>query len=305
MDEHEIKVREEKIKNLIIRNRHYLVYILLLVVFFVSLWIRTRNLSGLRDITTGGWTLGPDLDPFLFLRWAKYIVTHGSLMDVDYMRYVPLGFYTKYELIFLPYLIAWFHKIAVIFGSTSVEQSAALFPAIIFSFGLFCYFLLTRKMFSERMGKFWAGSIAVIATFFMAVIPVYLPRTIAGIPEKEAGSFLFMFLAFYLFLAALLENKSTKKQFLLAVFSGASTALTALIWGGVVYIYVILSLTILIAFFLLKMDKNKIIVSSLWLFFTLFIAHIFSLRYTFSEFFNSTVILIPLGILLLFIVNYI
>ena len=75
---------------------------------------------GLWDITRDNWTLGPDLDPFLFLRWAKYIVQHGSLMAIDYMRYVPSGFDTRGEMVFLPYSIAWFHKLASFFGSTSV-----------------------------------------------------------------------------------------------------------------------------------------------------------------------------------------
>ena len=48
-------------------------YPILAWIVLMSIRIRTRNLPLLRDITTGTWTLGPDLDPFLFLRWAKYI----------------------------------------------------------------------------------------------------------------------------------------------------------------------------------------------------------------------------------------
>ena len=44
---------------------------------------------GLWDITRDHWTLGPDLDPFLFLRWTKDIVAHGVLSSIDMMRYVP------------------------------------------------------------------------------------------------------------------------------------------------------------------------------------------------------------------------
>jgi asparagine N-glycosylation enzyme membrane subunit Stt3 len=36
----------------------------------------------------------------------------------------------------------------------------------------------------------------------MIIIPAFLSRTVAGIPEKESVAFFFMFLSFYLFLKA-------------------------------------------------------------------------------------------------------
>jgi len=105
------KRKEEIIKTIKLRYS-WLSYIILAAIIFIAVKIRKSNLSGLRDVTTGGWTLGPDLDPFLFLRWAKEIITNGSLMAFDTLRYVPLGFKTDGELILLPYLIAWFHKLA-------------------------------------------------------------------------------------------------------------------------------------------------------------------------------------------------
>ena len=51
---------------------------------------------GLWDITTNTWTLGPDLDPFLFLKNAKTMLEQGSLPKIDYMRNVPVGFDNSY-----------------------------------------------------------------------------------------------------------------------------------------------------------------------------------------------------------------
>src|SRR3989344_3095434 len=45
---------------------------------------------GLWDITTNSYTLGPDLDPWLFLRVAKTIQEQGSVPAIDTMRNVPL-----------------------------------------------------------------------------------------------------------------------------------------------------------------------------------------------------------------------
>src|SRR3989344_2517115 len=60
--------------------------------------------------TKNDWTLGPDLDPFLFLRWAEYIAEHGKLFILDNLRYVPLGYNTAGEAKLLSYLIVWFFK---------------------------------------------------------------------------------------------------------------------------------------------------------------------------------------------------
>ncbi len=192
--------RKERLAALLRIKRHWIAYFGLAIIAYMAFWLRTLNLAGLRNIATGEWTLGPDLDPFLFLRWAKHIITQGALMSIDTFRYVPLGFDTRGELILLPYMIAWFHKIAVFFGSTSIEQSAVLFPAYAFALTIIAFFLLTRRIFIDNLGTTKANSIALIASFFLAVIPALLPRTIAGIPEKESAGFLFIFLALYFFL---------------------------------------------------------------------------------------------------------
>ena len=74
-----IKERTEKVLHFLKSKISWIIYIILALVIFLAVKIRTSNLSKLRDISTGAWTLGPDLDPFLFVRWAKYIVANGSL----------------------------------------------------------------------------------------------------------------------------------------------------------------------------------------------------------------------------------
>src|SRR3989344_8674118 len=135
-EENNIEIIEERKRKVaeFIRKKTLPVYLALLaVIVWIASNIRTRNLYGLKDITTGRWTLGPDLDPFLFLRWAKYIIQNGSLMAIDYMRYVPLGYNTRGELILHPYMMAWFHKLATVFGSESMTQSAVLYPVFFFA----------------------------------------------------------------------------------------------------------------------------------------------------------------------------
>src|SRR3989338_2180260 len=103
-----IELRLEKIKDFFKKSPNLVYYLILAFITWLALLIRTRNFSGLKDITTNDWTLGPDLDPFLFLRWAEYIAEHGKLFIIDNMRYVPLGYNTAGEAKLLSYLIAWF-----------------------------------------------------------------------------------------------------------------------------------------------------------------------------------------------------
>ena len=76
---------------------------------------------GLWDITTNDWTLGPDLDPWLFTRYAKTIIEQGSLPRMDMMRNVPLGFDTSIELQMVSYMIVLTHKVVNFFGKYSVN----------------------------------------------------------------------------------------------------------------------------------------------------------------------------------------
>src|SRR3989344_6564874 len=114
--------------------RQYSLHPLVAWIVWMAVYIRTRNLPGLKDITTGTWTLGPDLDPFLFLRWAKYIVAHGSIMSLDVMRYVPFGYNTSGELLVTPYFIAWFYKLGSVFGFVeSITHAAVIYPVFMFA----------------------------------------------------------------------------------------------------------------------------------------------------------------------------
>ncbi len=278
-----IKERKEKLKKLFLK-KSFLFYIVLALLVYVAWDIRTSNVPGLIDITTGQPTLGPDLDPFLFLRWAKYIVEHGRLMELDSMRYVPLGYDTSGETILLPYLIAYFHKVLNFFKPVSVDYSAVLFPVFMFVLTAIAFALMTRKIFEENEYK---NVIALISTGFLIFSPSLLSRTIAGIPEKESAGFFFMFLSFY-FLISALNSKNFKRKLILSSLAGITTALMGLVWGGWVYILTTVSVMFFIAFILGKIDKNEFYVLLLWLFFSVVVTQFFSQRYSIKGLLFST-----------------
>lgn len=294
--------RKDKLIKYFKKNYNLVSYVILAIFVWLAVKIRTSNLAGLKDITTGGWTLGPDLDPFLFLRWAQEIVANGHLAAVDYMRYVPLGFKTSEELVLHPYMIVWFHKIAVLFGSDSVTLSAILYPAFMFGLAMITFFLMTRKIFVKSLGEMQANIIALVGVFFLSVIPALLPRTIAGIPEKEAGALPFLFLAFYFFLAAW-EAKKDFSRYVLAVLAGLSTGVMALVWGGSVYIYTSIAFMAFLSFVFGQTDKKKTITLGLWIFVAYFMVFGLSQRFTLGAVLGSIFLAAPLGVLGLLIID--
>lgn len=298
-----LKERTGKVVDFIKKRYSWISYVILAFIVYIGIYIRTLNLSGLRDITTGGWTLGPDLDPFLFLRWAEYIVQHGSLMMTDVMRYFPIGYDVRIELILHPYLIAWFHKVAVMFGSTSVTQSAALFPVFVTALATIFLFLFVRKVFSESLGKLESNVVALLSALFFVILPPLLPRTIAGIPEKEASGFMFLFLAFYLFLTAWKSN-TLKWQSIFAVFAGIATAMMALVWGGSIYITLTVGLSLFIAFIFGQIDRGKLIISVVWVIVSLGLMNLFSARFTLGLILSSTTTLIAIAPVLVMVVHF-
>lgn len=278
------------------KKRKYAFYPLLAWIVWISVQIRLLPTAinpgtgkpGLWDITRDTWTLGPDLDPFLFLRWTKEIIAQGSLAAVDMMRYVPRGFPTHEELILHPYMIAWFHKITTAFGNTSVEYSAVIYPVFMFAIGIIACYLLVREMFIDEVGEKISSTIALVASFFITVFPALLPRTIAGIPEKEAGSFPFLFLAFYFFLLAWKAKKNIPR-YLYTLLAVAATTIMSLTWGGYIYLYITIGLATTVAFLIGQTNKHSFFTYILWLIGSMVTTAVFTERYTFVSLLTSTV----------------
>jgi asparagine N-glycosylation enzyme membrane subunit Stt3 len=285
-----IEQRKKKIINFLKQKRDWVYYLILSFIIFVSAYIRSRNIPKLKDITTGTWTLGPDLDPFLFLRWAKEIVEKGSLPIIDTMRYVPLGYNTAGEMKLLSYMIAWFyHGLSLFSTNITVTYAAILFPVFMFALTIIAFFLFSRKIFDKEEKK-TKNIIALIATAFFALIPSLLPRTIAGIPEKESAAFFFMFLSFYLFLEAFTnkESKEFKKRLMFGVLAGISTGLMALIWGGVIFIFFTIPVSVLLSFIIGKVRKEEFMIYLSWLVTSFIVMMPFSTRYNLKNLVMST-----------------
>ncbi|MBI2057336.1 hypothetical protein HYT91_03715, partial [Candidatus Pacearchaeota archaeon] len=97
-----IKIRRDKIINFFKKTEVWVIGFLIIAVI-LGIYIRSLPMQdhggnpGLWDVATNTWTLGPDLDPWLFTRMAKLIVNDGAMPEIDTLRNVPLGFKTSEE----------------------------------------------------------------------------------------------------------------------------------------------------------------------------------------------------------------
>ncbi|MBS3163671.1 hypothetical protein J4427_03205, partial [Candidatus Woesearchaeota archaeon] len=141
MEHSEIEQRKEKFLASIKENKNLISYIILAIIAFFAAYIRTRNLKWFIDITTGKYLPGPEADTFVFLRYAQYILEHGSLMAHDMMRYFPLGLDTKGEATLISYVIVYLYKIIHFFNSAvTLEYIDVIYPVIFFVISLVCFF---------------------------------------------------------------------------------------------------------------------------------------------------------------------
>ena len=242
-------------------NKKWLMFLPLMIwLLTVTVLIRTSNIPSLKDSATGNWTLGPDLDPYLFLRNAIEISEDRNIGELDLMRYSPIGATSYVHNSLMPWAILGVHKIASIFSSEiSITYAAIIAPVIFFVLSLLSFFLFVYALFSFKFSEDKSILGATIASFFYSFVPAMLHRTIAGIPELESLGMIFFWLAFLFFALAWKQEKATK-QILFGTLSGLFTGIMAWSWGGYRYIYMILTFATLLAFlFNIKPKKNLMI----------------------------------------------
>ncbi|MGD9276230.1 MAG: STT3 domain-containing protein [Candidatus Pacearchaeota archaeon] len=293
-EELNLEERKKKVFNFF-RNKQIWVFAILIIAIILGIYIRSLPMQdhggnpGLWDITTNTWTLGPDLDPWLFTRYAKTIVENGFLPRIDTLRNVPLGFDTTTETTLLPHMIVWTYKILNSFGAApNVEFAAVIFPVIMFAFTVIAFFLFVREIFvrESKESQIKSNIIALISTFFMIVVPSFLSRTVAGIPEKESAGFFFMFFALYLFLKGW-KSKRLGTAITLSILSGVSAACLGLIWGGLLYVFIPIGGAGIIAFIFNKIGKKEFLIYLAWLFTSFTVITVFSNRFTFTGLLSS------------------
>ncbi len=245
-------------------NKKTLMFIPILIWLLTStVIVRTSNIPNLKNVATGELELGPDLDPYLYLRNVNEIVEGKNLGKTDLMRYAPLGAPSYIYSSMMPWAIYSVYKISSIFlKDVSITYAAIISPVIFFVLSLIGFFGFVYTLFSFKLSKEKALLGATIASFFYSFVPAMLHRTIAGIPELESLGMIWFWLTFLFFCIAWKKEK-IKSWIIYGILAGLSAGAMAWSWGGYKYIYMIISFAVLSAFlFNISPKKNLIIFAS-------------------------------------------
>ena len=138
----ELERRKEKIFNYFKESNNWLIYLIIGVITLFGTWIRTRNIWLFQN-----YNYIPDVDSYLFVRYAQYIVDYGKLTAIDMMRNVPLGANTGYESWILAYLMAYMYNFFHMFSDkVTMMFVAAWYPPIFFTLGLVLVVFITVSL---------------------------------------------------------------------------------------------------------------------------------------------------------------
>jgi len=296
-----LEQRKEKIFSFFKKNSQFITYALLAVLLFLSYYMRTRNLPSLKDVTTGQY-IPIELDSFAFLRYAQYILEHGQMMVQDPLRYYPNGYAPASEFGFLSHVLVWVYKFLHLFNpDVTLGYVDAIYPPLAFAVSLIFLFLLLKRIFDSR--------VALLSCAFLAVIPPYIYRTMAGFSDKESLGMMFFFLALYLFVCAL-QTSSLKKGLTFSLLAGFVTGLMGYAWGGVQFLFLTIGFFALFAVLFDYFTERDLYVYLAWAFVSIFcLLVLFDTRFTFfgmiySELYAPLFLAMVIGVLKLVVQRY-
>lgn len=226
-----------------------IVLTLLIVTLIFTASIRSSNISNLKDVTTGEY-LTADLDAFYFLRLAEILDENGSYSEYDVMRYPSLHLPFSNEL--LPRALVFTYKILNTFSdNVTLRFTDVIYPVIFFVLGILVFFFLILRLTKSKVA-------ALLSSFFLAIIPAYLFRTMAGVSDHEPLGMFAFFLALLAFVVSMqmIEKKNSwKLAIILGVVTGFFTVFNIAAWSGVAaFTLLVIPLTVALLWIT---NKNK------------------------------------------------
>jgi len=237
------------------QNKKRVFYFLMIIIVFVGFFIRISNLKNLDDKLLG-------LDPYIFYRYANYVVNDGRIPANDTLRYYPFGFNTRLEGTLHSYVIAYsyevlknFFPLKYFFPNLTLMRVMQLYPAFSALLAFIVFFFLVQELFSNYY-------ISLTATAFLTVTHGFLFRTSAGFADKEPIAILLIFLSFFFYVKSL--KTIGKKKYLYAFLAGLSTGSCGLSWGGIIFVFMSISLYALFEIAFDRLSKENLYAFLIW-----------------------------------------
>mgnify|MGYP000093119868 CR=1 FL=1 len=239
--------------NKLVNNGRVRILSILVALFLIAFTIRYANHSQLLF----------DPDSYLWYRLAmyfsgvktQYFVNHGGVI-IDTLRYFPTGRVLTQDLLLLPMFIGYSFKLLGVFGIAQTPENVLKYMFVI---GPFFAGLTTIVVFFLSKELTGSHRVAALTSLFYAVAPYAMIRNTAGDTGQESiGDFLILSWLFLFFIATRYKPFS-RKHIAFAAASGLVFALANYSWGGNIFYFGLISLSVLIyLIYLVIMDSKNV-----------------------------------------------
>ncbi|MFX1491841.1 MAG: STT3 domain-containing protein [Promethearchaeota archaeon] len=219
----------------------------LLVISIIALMIRLLPTIGFQLLVRA-------FDPWFNLRETQYIIENGfaawfgwydTTTWVPFGRNIPESAYPG-----IPFTTALIYLAFQAVGvPVDLITVAVLFPAFMGVMGVLAIYALGVEVSSKEVG--------LLAAFFMAVIPAYTQRTIAGFFDNEAIGIVAILLILFFFARALRKGSIAS-----AILGGLSLGYLSASWSVYLYMFQILAIFALIMVLIRRYSRRLLLAYS-------------------------------------------
>ncbi|MEM2109889.1 MAG: STT3 domain-containing protein [Candidatus Odinarchaeota archaeon] len=228
-----ISFKREKFK-----LKSLILYISLISIFLIALFVRLTP-AAYEAILKG-------FDPYFQFRQTQYIVENGFSAWFNWHdpfswypwgRDIPANSYPG-----LPFAAAAVYLFLTGIGlPINLLEMCWAWPAFMGALTTIAMYFLGKEFGSKKVG--------LIAAFFLALMPAYFQRTIAGFFDNETVGILLMVLTTYFYIRAI-----KRESVFSSLLSGLALAYLTITWGANIYFFYLIPLSNLI-FLILKKYK--------------------------------------------------
>ncbi len=216
----------------------------LIVISIIALMVRLLPMIGFEVLIRA-------FDPWYNIREVQFIIENGFQAWFgwyDWTTWMPFGRnIPRSSYPGIPFTAAFmFLGLQAIGIPIDLMTLAVLFPAVMGVFGVLAIFALGVEVGSKEIGLF--------AAFFMAIIPAYTQRTIAGFFDNEAIGIVAILLTLFFFVRALRKGSIAS-----AILGGLSLGYLSASWSVYMYMFQIFAIFALIMVLLRRYSRRLFI----------------------------------------------
>jgi dolichyl-diphosphooligosaccharide--protein glycosyltransferase len=219
----------------------------LFIIAIIALMIRLLPMMGFETMVRA-------FDPWYNFREVQYIIENGFQAWFgwyDTSTWVPIGRnIPRSSYPGIPFTTALMYLALQGVGiHIDLMTVAVLFPAIMGVFGVIAMYFLGVEVASKEIGLF--------AAFFMAIIPAYTQRTIAGFFDNEAIGIFAIILVLFFFMRALRKGSIAS-----AIMGGLSMGYLAASWSVYIYMFQLFAIFALIMVLIRRYSRRLLLAYS-------------------------------------------